>query len=82
MRKKKKTAYVIKEGYEYTGDMDEKEYKKGKTAATGATGVGIAGYVFGGKKESTLGGIVGLGGAVANSALGEGYTYSMSFECK
>lgn len=78
----KKLAYVKKEGYKYTGDMDEKTYKTTKTASKVAQGVGGAGYVFGGKKEKTAGGIVGLGGAIVSGVAGEGYTYKMYFICK
>lgn len=78
----KKIAYVKKEGYKYTGDMDEETYKTTKTASKIAQGVGGAGYVFGGKKEKTAGGIVGLGGAIASGVAGQGYTYKMTFICK
>jgi hypothetical protein len=80
--KKKQTAYILKEGHQYSGYMDEKDYKTGKKAAQVAVGIGSAGYVLGGKKESQLGGLVGFGGAVASETLGEGYTYTMIFECK
>lgn len=39
-------------------------------------------HVFGGKKESNVGGIVGLGGVVAETAAGTGYKYEMKFKCK
>ena len=78
----KKMAYVKKEGYKYTGEMDEETYKTTKTASKIAQGVGGAGYVFGGKKENTAGGIVGLGGAIASGVAGQGYTYKMTFVCK
>ncbi len=38
--------------------------------------------VFGGQRESNLGGIVGLGGAAADAAIGNGYTVEMKFKCK
>ena len=54
--------------------MNEDTYNKSKTASKVASAVGGALWVFGGKNESTIGGITGLGGAVANQALGKGYT--------
>ncbi len=78
----KKSAYIVSEGSKYTGDMKESDYKKAKTITKVTKGVGGAGYVFGGKKERNAGGILGLGGQVADSALGKGYTYAMTFRCK
>lgn len=80
--KRGKTAYIGKEGYKYSGDMDESTYKKSKTASKVAQGVGGAAYVFGGKKESNAGGILGLGGSIADGVIGKGYTYTMYFQCK
>ena len=77
-----KHAFVGTENYKYIGSVDEDTYNAGKTASKIATGVGSAGMVFGGKKEKNAGGIVGLGGQVANSALGQGYSYTMQFSCK
>ena len=77
-----KRAYIVKEGHKYTGSLDEETYKRGKLASKVAKGVGSAGFVFGGKREKTAGGIVGLGGQVADSAIGTGYTYTMLFKCK
>jgi hypothetical protein len=78
----KGNAYVVKEGYKYVGDMDEKTYKNTKTASKIASGVGGAAFAFGGEKESNAGGILGLGGGIANSVAGQGYQYSMKFKCK
>ena len=75
-------AAFVEESQKYTGDMDEASYKKGKTMAKVAKGVGGAAWVFGGKNESNAGGIVGLGGGVADSALGKGYTVEMKFKCQ
>lgn len=36
---------------------------------------------MGGKRESNVGGIAGLGGVGIDSALGKGYTIEMSFKC-
>jgi hypothetical protein len=77
-----KRAAFVQEENKYTGDMDEKTYKTSKTAAKVAKGVGSAGYVFGGSREKSLGGIVGLGGMIADGALGKGYTSEMRFKCK
>lgn len=81
-KQQQKHAAFMEESQKYTGDMDEKDYKKAKTAAKVAKGVGSAAWVFGGKNESNLGGIVGLGGAVADGAIGEGYTVEMKFKCQ
>lgn len=72
---------VVSEKYTYTGNMDEETYKRTKTEAKIAKGVGGTALVFGGKKESNAGGIIGLGGQVADSVAGEGYTYVMTFKC-
>jgi hypothetical protein len=79
---KKQTAFIVQEVYKYTGSMDEDTYKATKTASKVASGVGGAAFVFGGKKESDAGGLIGLGGGIANSVAGSGYTYTMSFKCK
>jgi len=76
------SAAFVDEKQSYTGSMDEESYKKGKTMAKVAQGVGSAAWVFGGKKESDAGGVVGLGGGIADSALGKGYTVEMKFRCQ
>ena len=75
-------AAFINEEKKYTGSMNESDYKTAKTAAKVASMVGGTAYVFGGKKESTAGGIVGLGGGIADTALGKGYTVEMKFKCQ
>ncbi len=77
----KKHATFIDEKKQYTGSMKEEDYKKLKTASTVAKTVGGAAYVFGGKNESSLGGLVGLGGIAADAAAGKGYTVEMKFNC-
>ncbi len=77
-----RSAAFISEDAKYTGDMDEKDYKTGKKVAKVAKAVGGAGWVFGGKNERQAGGIVGLGGAIGDSVLGEGYTVEMKFKCQ
>ena len=79
---KKKEAVFISEESKYTGDMDESTYKNSKRAAKVAQGVGSAVWVFGGKKESAIGGVAGLGGGIADQALGEGYHVDMRFKCQ
>jgi hypothetical protein len=74
-------AAFVKEEQKYTGDMDEKNYKNAKRATKVAQTVGGALWVFGGKRESNLGGLVGLGGAAGDAAIGEGYTVEMRFKC-
>ena len=61
--------------------MDEQSCKNAKTATKVAKIVGGAAWVLGGRNESNLGGIVGLGGAVGDEVLGEGYTIEMRFKC-
>jgi hypothetical protein len=78
----KKTAVFIDENQQYTGDMDEKTYQTGKKVSKVAKVVGGTTWVMGAPRESNLGGIVGLGGAAADSALGKGYTVSMKFKCQ
>jgi hypothetical protein len=77
-----KSAAFIDENKKYTGSMKESDYKTAKTASKVASGVGGAAYVFGGKNEKTAGGILGLGGGIANAALGNGYTVEMKFKCR
>lgn len=79
---RKLSAAFVDETQKYTGDMDEKTYKKSKTLAKVAQGVGGAAWVFGGKNESNAGGIVGLSGGIADSAIGKGYTVEMRFRCQ
>ncbi len=69
-------------GRQYTGDMDEKDYQKGKQISKVAKVVGGTTWALGGKHESNIGGIVGLGGTAADAALGEGYTVTMKFKCQ
>ncbi len=71
----------VDENQKYTGDMEESKYKNAKMASKIAKGVGTAGFVFGGKNESAVGGIAALGGHVADDVLGKGYTVEMKFKC-
>ncbi len=75
------SAAFINEDAKYTGSMDEKNYKTAKTASKAAQIIGGTVYGLGGTKESPIGGLVGLGGAVADSALGKGYSVEMKFKC-
>ncbi len=75
------SAVIVEENQKYNGSMDEKTYNTAKTVSKVAQGVGSAAWVVGGKKESEAGGVVGLGGAVAGSALGDGYNVEMKFKC-
>ena len=77
-----KEAAFLTEDKKYTGTMDESDYRKAKTAAKVATAAGAATHVFGGRNESTVGGVVGLGGGIADQALGKGYTVEMKFKCQ
>lgn len=75
-------AFIVTEGHKYVGSMDEKEYQRYKTVSKVAQRVGGAGVVFGGKREKNAGGIVGIGGGIADQTLGNAYTYRMKFKCK
>lgn len=77
-----KRAYIVKEESKYTGSIKESEYENRKTAAKIVKGVGSGAWVVGGKKESSLGGLAALGGQVADEAIGKGYLYRMTFQCK
>lgn len=73
---------IMTEVNQYVGSMDEKDYNNLKTGAKVAQTAGSVGYVFGGKKESDVGAVVGLGGVVADQVAGEGYRYEMTFKCQ
>lgn len=73
---------ILNEGSQYTGSMDEGSYRTGKTVSKVAAAAGGAVFALGGKKESTAGGIVGMGGGIANAAMGKGYTFEMKFKCQ
>jgi hypothetical protein len=78
-----KYAVIEKEHAEFNhSSMSEAEYNRAKTAAKVTKGVGSAAYVFGGTKESQLGGIAALGGSIADGAIGAGYVVSMKFRCQ
>ncbi len=81
-RNKNQEAAFVTEDKKYTGDMDEKTYKNSKRIAKAASTAGGAVWALGGERESNLGGIVGLGGGVADQALGKGYTVEMKFKCR
>ncbi|MGZ3744099.1 MAG: hypothetical protein ACXWRA_09645 [Pseudobdellovibrionaceae bacterium] len=77
-----RTAAFIDESQAYTGDMDEKDYQRGKKISNVAKVIGGTTWVFGGTRESNMGGIVGLSGVAADAALGKGYTITMKFKCQ
>lgn len=79
---RKLSAAIIEEKTAYTGSMDKDTYQKTKTGARIAKTVGGTAWVLGGKNESNLGGIVGLGGQAADAAAGEGFTTEMKFKCQ
>lgn len=76
-----KSPAFISESQEYTGSMDESDYQTGKTISKVAKVVGGTTWVMGGRTERNIGGVVGLGGAAADEALGKGYTVTMKFKC-
>jgi hypothetical protein len=75
-------AAFITEDKKYTGDMKEEDYREAKRVTEAAKTVGGAIWVFGGRRASPLGGIVGLGGVAADSYLGDPYTVEMRFKCQ
>lgn len=77
-----KRAAFVNESSQYKGDVDESTYKTGKKASKAAQILGGTTYVLGGQNESTVGGLVGVGGAVADGVLGNGYSVEMKFKCK
>lgn len=81
-KEQNKYAAFINEDAKYTGSMDEGTYNKAKTASKVAEAAGGAAWVFGNKNASNAGGIVGLGGGIADNALGKGYTVEMKFKCQ
>lgn len=81
-RNKGSIAAFVDEKQKYTGDMDEQTYKNSKRIAKAASAAGGAVWALGGKRESNAGGIVGLGGGVADGVLGKGYTVEMKFKCQ
>lgn len=76
------SAAFVNEESKYTGSMDEKTYKTAKVASKVAQAAGGAAYVFGGRNERTAGGVVGLGGGIADGVLGKGYSVNMQFKCQ
>jgi hypothetical protein len=79
---KKKEAVFVDEKKQYTGDMDEETYKSTKRIGKVAQVIGGGVYTMGGKNESAIGGIAGLGGTAAREAAGNGYTVEMRFKCQ
>lgn len=77
-----KSAAFLNENSKYTGNMDEDNYKTLKTASKVAKTAGSAVWVLGGEKESNAGGVVGLGGVVADEVAGKGYSIEMKFRCQ
>lgn len=75
------TAAFVNEDTQYKGDMAEKDYNNAKKVSKAAQIIGGTTYTMGGKNESNLGGVVGLGGTVANTILGKGYNVEMKFKC-
>jgi hypothetical protein len=72
---------VVSENAKYTGSMSEESYNATKTGAKIAKGVGGTVWALGGRNESNAGGVVGLGGAIADDVAGKGYTVEMIFKC-
>lgn len=80
--KYKKGYAVVGENSKFTGSMDEESYNKAKTISKVASASGGALMAFGGRKEKNVGGVMAVGGGIANSALGAGYTFEMRFKCQ
>lgn len=77
-----RSAAFISEDKKYVGSMDEDTYKTAKAISKAAAAAGGTVYAMGAKKESNVGGIVGMGGGIANNALGKGYNVEMKFKCQ
>ncbi len=77
-----KSYAVINEKISYVGDMDESSYNQTKKISKAVQIVGGTIFAAGGKKESDLAGIAGLGGAATDSVTGKGYKYEMTFKCQ
>ncbi len=77
-----KEAAFVEEKATYKGDMNEKDYIAAQKVAKVAKVVGGSTYVLGGKNESGIGGIVGLGGVATEAAIGRGYQVEMKFKCQ
>lgn len=77
-----KSPVYLDEKVNYQGSMTEENYNKTKSIGNVASAVGTAGYIFGGEKESSAGGLVALGGVAAKAATGLGYKFEMRFKCK
>lgn len=81
-KEQNKYAAFVSEDKKYTNSMDEDDYHAAKVASRAAQAVGGAVWVFGGRAAKPLGGILGIGGTVANEAIGKGYTVEMRFRCQ
>lgn len=82
-KEQNKMAVFIDENQKYTGSMDESTYKTAKTVSKVAEAAGGATWVFGrGRGTKDAGAVVGMGGGIADSALGNGYTVEMKFKCQ
>lgn len=80
--KRQLDAAFIDESNKYTGDMDEDTYITTKTASKVAQIVGGSVFAFGSRgRHRGAGGVLGLGGHVAGTIAGKGYTVTMSFKC-
>jgi hypothetical protein len=76
-----KRAYILKEGYKYTGKMKEKAYRYARMASKVAKGVRTSGYGFSREKNHNTDRIIGLGGELSDNDLPQGYTYHLFFQC-
>lgn len=76
-----KEAIFINENSKYSGDVSEGTYKAGKAMSKVAQ-LGGAAYGLHSTKNSSVGEASFLGGSVASSVLGKGYTTEMQFKCQ
>lgn len=82
-KEQNKMAVFIDENQKYTGSMDESTYKTAKTVSKVAEAAGGAAWVFGRRRSAKdAGAVVGMGGGIADRALGNGYTVEMKFKCQ
>jgi hypothetical protein len=79
---KNANAVQVSETSEYSGDIDENIYNLAKTASKVAVVMGVGGAIAGGKTESDVGQVTAVGGGVADTVLGQGYQYTLEFQCQ
>lgn len=79
----KQTTFIVSEDHKYQGNMNEDNYNTAKTASKIIKEIGSATWVFSDHdKTRQAGEVAAVGGQVTDSALGKGYSYTMTFQCQ